>query len=138
MSLANGSIQKLVEGLPSDTLLFYLVATLETEKLSKTLQEDVSEIKAHCILTLPKAQTGGGMAAPRDRWTDANGFTQSTSREKVVGKWQEGDPDVSMGEGRVGHRQQGHHVGLRKVPLLFDTPDHRLAYGMDRPDLATN
>ena len=49
MSLTNGSLQKLVEGLPSD------VVTLETGKLSETLQEDVTDIKVHDLLVLSEA-----------------------------------------------------------------------------------
>ena len=127
---SNNNLQNLVEEIPADTMLFYLLATLETGKLGETLQDDVSNITVNDVLHLPHAQRGGGMDASGDRWLDAGGLTQSPARKKVVGKWQEDDPDVSMGEGRVGHRQQGHHARLEQVPLLFDPSDPLHTNGM--------
>ena len=54
----NDSLRNLVDGLPIHTVLFHLLATLETGKLSETLQNDVTEIKVHDVLILPQAQSG--------------------------------------------------------------------------------
>ena len=125
----NDSLRNFVDGLPIDTVLFYLLATLEMGKLSETLQNDVTEIKVHDVLILPQAQSE---VEWMHRLIDGLCLMQSPAWKKVVGKWQEDDPDVSMREGRVGHRQQGHHARLEQVHLLFDPSDLCLTDGMGR------
>ena len=88
----NNSLRKLVDGLPIDTVLFHLLATLETGKLSETFQNDVTEIKVFDVLLLPQAQTGVEWI-----YRKIDGLTQKTLRKVPPGKkWWENGKKTTM------------------------------------------